>query len=162
MSTERDREEALRSTLEQCHQVLDPPAPSFEGLWKGAVESHRLAKRPLRRPAGVLRWPTLRWALAAGLCCAVAFPLVRMTFPTALLVPGSAMTEQEALSFAEELDDWASSLEFLDQAPGMDLFDSFPELSPTFPTLKELSLDELQTMPGLGSDPNGTAFPPAA
>ncbi|MCH9646976.1 MAG: hypothetical protein K0U98_01990 [Deltaproteobacteria bacterium] len=162
MSSERDREEALRSTLEQSHRVLDPPTPSFERVWNRAVESHRSAKSPQHR-----RSQALRWAIAAGLCFAVALPLVKAFLPLAFPNLGSsgrdiAMTEQEALHFAEELGDWASPLEFLDQAPGADLFSSFPEFYPVFPGLEEFSFDDYPSISGRGDRSVGTPLPPAA
>ncbi len=127
MSSPLDPDDALRASLREAHEALDPPAPSFERLWSRAQSGARAGRTGPSRPR-----PGLRWALVTAFTLALLTPLLLPRLGS--LLPGSQqenptlMSEEEALRFAEDLSAWGSSLEFLDQAPGLELFDSFPQI----------------------------------
>lgn len=132
MSLPGHREEDLRASLREAHEALDPPAPSFERLWQRARQDATSSRRSPRRN---LSWssPGVRPGFAlAALVAVLAAALILPRWDT--FKPGPppeqplSIAEEEVLRFAEELSTWASSLEFLDRAPDLDLYDSFPQI----------------------------------
>ena len=157
MSSPSKRDDALKKALEEAHRSLDPPAPAFRAIWARAEAERREAATGHHGSSG----PGSSWArrsawvpfggLAAALCL-----LVALMWTGGLRLPSrqpstAALSPEETLRLAEDLSSWESPLDFLDQPPGSELFDSFPRI---YSPPAEIDLDTegepstLETVPG--------------